>query len=369
MFNAKDLLETMMRGAAPQPATTRPGSGQAAPGGGDLADLLGQLLRGGAGAGAPQPNMAPSAQPGAAPAQGGSLQDILGGLFPKNNATAAGGPDSTGGGLADILAKMQQQGAQGAGGLADVLGNIFGQATQGVREGAQRIDDATGASSRARDAIGQATGQSPDELLAKLKDLIANNQLATGAGLGTLGALVLGTSTGRSMAGSAAKLGALALIGGLAYKAYQNYQQGRPLVTGRGAQPAEAAPAGSGFEAQAATHDSAVGYIRAMIAAAASDGRLDAKEQARIVDSLKGAGLDAEAEEFLAGELNRPATIDDLAATVNSPAEAVQLYTAARVAIEPDTAEENAFLAALAGRLGIDRTLAAHIDASAAAAR
>jgi uncharacterized membrane protein YebE (DUF533 family) len=369
MFNAKDLLETMMRGAAPQPATARPGSGQATPGGGDLADLLGQLLRGGAGAGAPQPNMAPSAQPGAAP--GGSLQDILGGLFPKSNATATGGPDGggAGGGLADILAKMQQQGTQGAGGLADILGNIFGQATQGVREGAQRIDEATGASGRARDAIGQATGQSPDELLAKLKELIANNQLATGAGLGTLGALVLGTSTGRSIAGSAVQLGALALIGGLAYKAYQNYQQGRPLIAGRGAQAAEAAPAGSGFEAQAATHDAAVGYIRAMIAAAASDGRLDAKEQARIVDSLKGAGLDAEAEEFLAGELNNPATVDDLAAAVSSPAEAIQLYTAARVAIEPDTAEENAFLAALAGRLGIDRTLAAHIDASAAAAR
>jgi len=33
---------------------------------------------------------------------------------------------------------------------------------------------------------------------------------------------------GRRCPGSAAKLGSLALIGGLAYKGYQKYQQGKP---------------------------------------------------------------------------------------------------------------------------------------------
>ena len=109
---------------------------------------------------------------------------------------------------------------------------MLGQATSGVREGAGRLDEATGASGRARDAIGQATGQSPEELIAKLKDLIANNKLGAGAALGGLGALILGTGAGRALAGSAVRLGGLALIGGLAYKAYQNYQQGLPPLTG-----------------------------------------------------------------------------------------------------------------------------------------
>ena len=69
-------------------------------------------------------------------------------------------------------------------------------------------------------------------MLAQLKELIANNQLGAGAALGGLGTLVLGTGTGRSLAGSAIKLGGLALIGGLAYKAYQNYQQGQPAADG-----------------------------------------------------------------------------------------------------------------------------------------
>ena len=126
------------------------------------------------------------------------------------------------------------QGAQArpAARIVDVLRQVLGQATSGVREGAGRLDECTGASNRARDAIGQATGQSPDELIAKLKELIASNQLGAGAALGGLGALILGTGTGRSLAGSAVKLGGLALIGGLAYKAYQNYQQGLPPLGG-----------------------------------------------------------------------------------------------------------------------------------------
>jgi uncharacterized membrane protein YebE (DUF533 family) len=49
---------------------------------------------------------------------------------------------------------------------------------------------------------------------------------------------------------------------------------------------------------------------------------------------------------------------------VTTPEEAVQLYTAARIAVEPDSAAEKQFLTALAGALGIDAKLAAHIDAT-----
>jgi uncharacterized membrane protein YebE (DUF533 family) len=204
-------------------------------------------------------------------------------------------------------------------------------------------------------------------MLAQLKELIAKNQLGTGAALGGLGALVLGTGTGRALAGSAIKLGGLALIGGLAYKAYQNYQQGQPVPTG--GQPQRqallAAPEGSGFEPAAVSNDHATLLIRAMIAAAAADGRIDAQEQKKILGGLQQAGLAGAAQQFLAREVNNPATVDDLAAAVSSQEEAVQVYTAARVAVDPDMEKEHAFLVALAERLGIDDNLAAHIDATA----
>jgi uncharacterized membrane protein YebE (DUF533 family) len=66
-------------------------------------------------------------------------------------------------------------------------------------------------------------------------------------------------------------------------------------------------------------------------------------------------------------ELNNPASIDDLAAACRSPEEAVQVFTAARIAIDLNNQEENDFLVALAEKLGIDGKLAQHIDAAAAA--
>ncbi len=336
MFDAKNLLDLLVRGNAQQP--------QGQPAGG-LDDLLRNIFPGAA--------QGPGTQRDSEPA---SRRD-------DGGDSAAGNP------LGDLLGKLQQQAGQGTGGIADILGQVFGQATSGVREGAGRLDDATGASARLREAMGQMTGRSPEDLLAQLKELMANNQMGTGAALGGLGALILGTGAGRSLAASAARLGGLALIGGLAYKAYRNYQQGQPMPTGAGSrqQPQQllAAPDGSGFEAGAASDDQATLYIRAMIAAAAADGRIDASEQKKILGGLDQAGLDGAARQFLARELQSPATVDDLAEGVGSQEQAVQLYTAARIAIDVDTDDEHEFLSALAERLGIDKALAAHIDSAA----
>lgn len=403
MFDARSLLEQLVRGGAqPQRAAEaqgglgglgdilgqlgqamgQPGARGASPGaagGGGLGDILGRL---GEAMGQQGRQVAPSTDNRGAQG-GGGLEEILKNMLPGAGGSADGSGRAAapagqagGGGLGDILGRIQEglgkqggsPGQGGGGGLADILGQILGTAKDGVREGAGRIDDATGASGQMRDAIGKATGKSPDEILAQLKDLIQNNQLGAGAVAGGLGSILLGTRTGRSIAMNAAKLGALALIGGLAYKALQNYQQGRPVLSGGSGDPLTEAPRGSGFESGAVTHNSAQLYIRGMIAAAAADGRIDEGEQKKILGSLKQGGLDAGAEEFLGRELNSPATADSLAQAVSTEAEAVQLYTAARIAIDLDTAEEHEFLAALAQSLGIDESLASHIDAQARAA-
>jgi uncharacterized membrane protein YebE (DUF533 family) len=109
-------------------------------------------------------------------------------------------------------------------------------------------------------------------------------------------------------------------------------------------------------------------YIRAMIAAAAADGRIDEAEQQKIFGSLKQAGMEQGAEAFVRKELSAPASIEDLVAGVTNEQEAVQVYTAARIAIDADQEENQAFLLNLANGLGMDAQLAQHIDAAARSA-
>ena len=412
MFNAKDLLDILMRGAQPQQAQAPAGGGlgglgdllgkvlgqqgaqapQQQGGGGTLGDILGKL-------GGQQGSQAPQQQSGGA---GGTLGDILGKLGGRQGAQAQQQPSGGGlgdllgkvlgqgqhasaapaqapasapaaaegaGGLEDLLRKLQAQigGAGGAGGgsLTDILGQVLGQAKSGVADGARRIDDATGASGRLRGAVQNTTGQSTDDIMGQIKDWVAKNQMGAGAAAGGLGAVVLGTHAGRALAGKAIKIGSLALIGGLAYKALQNYQAGRPMLSPADAAHLVEAPSGSGYETAAVTHDSALLYIRAMIAAAAADGRIDANEQQKIFGSLQQAGMEAGAKEFLTKELNNPASIEELAAGVKTEQEAVQLFTAARIAIDVDSQENNDFLVGLGTALGMDDKLMQHIDAAA----
>lgn len=299
---------------------------------------------------AQHPGAAPSA-----PSEGGGLADLV-----RNIAGGAGGGNAD-----QILAQVKEQAAKFGGPtgaeLVDTLTKAFGQATEGVKEGATRIGDATGA----REAIGTATGgRSADDMIAQVKELIANNQLGAGAVLGGLGAVLLGTKTGRGVAKGAVKLGALALISGLAYKAYQNHQAGRPLITGP-QNAATEAPAGSGFEPAAISNDAALHIIKAMIAAAAADGRIDDTEYARILESAGGGAASPEAMAFLERELRSPATAAELAREVSSPEEALQVYSAARIAIDADNASEKGFLAELAAALGIDPELARQVDVTA----
>jgi uncharacterized membrane protein YebE (DUF533 family) len=403
MFDAKSILESIVRGAAPPQSPQQSG-------GGGFADILNEILKDkGASRGAAQgggsgslgdilseigrtlsqpQGQAPSGTPpsGGGGDPGNGLGEIFGELArklgqpsqtsspssaPRQAAPATSADQSQGAGpdLGDILAQLKDKLGQAGGSvtdggsITDVLGKIFTQATQGVKEGATRVGEATGA----RDALGRVTGNADtDELLAKLKAIVQNSPFAAGTAAGGLGGLVLGTRAGRSLAANAVRIGALAMIGGLAYKAVQNYQAGRPLITG--ATSPEAAPAGSGFEPAAVTNDAAAHYIQAMIAAAAADGRIDAAEHDNIIGGLKQAGVDSEAEAFLANELNNPPSVQDLARSITSPQEAVQVYTAARIAVTVDSPAEKQFLGSLAQALAIDPKLAAHIDATAASA-
>ncbi|MCO4315614.1 tellurite resistance TerB family protein [Phyllobacterium sp. 21LDTY02-6] len=215
------------------------------------------------------------------------------------------------------------------------------------------------------------TGGTVRETAGKATQLAKDNPLATGA----LAAILLGTGTGRELAGGALKLGGLAAVAGLAYKAYQNYQSGNA--------PAEAAkapmdgellppPNDSSFHPETAPqgeHEFALVLVRAMIAAARADGTVDDAERSRIIDKLSLSGINSDTQEFLNQELSAPVDVDKLVAAAVTDAQKVELYTASRLAIEPKTRAERGYLDLLAGRLKLPDSLIDHIEATVAQAK
>jgi uncharacterized membrane protein YebE (DUF533 family) len=246
-------------------------------------------------------------------------------------------------------------GAGGSTNLQQTLGSVLGQLGQGGPQGSRGAGDLVG---RGRDYVSGNGGA-----------------LATGAVAGGLLSLVLGSKGGRKLGGSALKLGGLAVIGGLAYKAYQDYQAGRPPLGvdfgGRAAAPAPQAeepallppPSTPAFTSDA----TAQLVLSAMISAAKADGHLDDKERARIHGEL--GTLDSEARAFVDAELATPIDIDALAARATSPEVATQVYAASLIAIDPDTDVERAYLSELAARLKLDPALKAHLETTVAQAK
>lgn len=194
-----------------------------------------------------------------------------------------------------------------------------------------------------------------------------DNPLATSAVLGVL----LGTKTGRSLTGSALKLGGLAVVAGLGYQAYKNYQAGKEPSESANV-PADTAmlppPTESGFSLQQTDNDFALHLVRAMIAAANADGHIDASERANIMDKIRLSALDDEAGQFLERELAAPLGIAELVAGASTEEQRVEVYTVSRLTIDPDTRTERGYLDLLAGRLGLPDPLVEHIEATVMAA-
>jgi uncharacterized membrane protein YebE (DUF533 family) len=205
------------------------------------------------------------------------------------------------------------------------------------------------------------------ERAGQVTQLAKDNPLATIAIAGVL----LGTDGGRKVAGSALKLGSLAAIAGLGYQAYKNYRAGQSPAESAEAGTPELLPppADSGFHPEAVSTDFALILVRAMIAASRADGHIDDAERARIMDKLKVSGLGADAAQFLENELANPVDLDAIVVAAATEEQCVELYTASRLAIEPETRAERGYLDLLAGRLGLADALVDHIEATVSAAK
>jgi uncharacterized membrane protein YebE (DUF533 family) len=186
----------------------------------------------------------------------------------------------------------------------------------------------------------------------------------TGAAGLAAGMLLSGGGLGK-LVGNAAKLGAVAAVGGLAYSAWQNYQQSQQEA---GANPgpmpdrdAFVPPPQAGHQ----TEELGKTMVRAMIAAAKADGQIDTEEKERIFKRLQAMPLSAEEKAFVFDELSSPLDIDAVVARADTPEHAAEIYVASLVAMIPDSAAERDYLASLALKLKLPAALVEEIHREA----
>ena len=213
--------------------------------------------------------------------------------------------------------------------------------------------------------------------------------IAGGVAAGGLLGLLLGNKKARKkvgkLAGGVVGYGGAAALGALAYRAYNNWQDGKQAQASAApgqAAPAPAAPtantapvslpADSKFLPAAAPASDGkpfeLALVMAMIGAANADGHIDAEEQRQIFDRVGELPLDAEDKAFVFDVLGKPPSLQDIAGLADGPEQAAELYLASRLAIDPDHPAEQAYLEALAGRLALPGELVQHLDAQAVAA-
>ncbi len=204
-----------------------------------------------------------------------------------------------------------------------------------------------------------------NKLLGQLLGSGAAGGFAGGLAGGLAGNLLTNKS-GRKMGKKALKMGGIAAVGALAYAAYQRYSSGQGTADNVAPQPVdtELAPAPEGSAFLPAKDDAAgqaslgLTLVRAMIAAARSDGRLDAQESQAIFQRIESLGLDPESRGLLVAEMGRPVDMDEIVASATSPEVAAEIYIASLLAIDVDTAAEESYLNMLAARLNIPPELA-----------
>ncbi|MGH1481602.1 MAG: tellurite resistance TerB family protein [Geminicoccales bacterium] len=117
-------------------------------------------------------------------------------------------------------------------------------------------------------------------------------------------------------------------------------------------------------ESQRDENDRALVMIRSMISAAKADGQIDAGEQQRILGKLNEGGATPEIRQFIENELRQPIDIESLAAEVDSPHMATEVYTASLFAIDIDTPGEQAYMSKLANRLNLPASLVQQLHES-----
>jgi len=182
--------------------------------------------------------------------------------------------------------------------------------------------------------------------------------LLSGAGGGALAAgamgLLMGSKKARKYGGKALTYGGLAALGVLAYKAYGNWQA-KQGATAHEPQTLDRLP-----PAQVEQHSQAI--LKALVAAAKSDGHVDERERALIEGEFVKLSNDQELQHWLHAELNKPLDPADVARAARTPEMAAEMYIASVMLVDEEHFMERAYLDELARQLKLDPALKLELE-------
>ena len=183
---------------------------------------------------------------------------------------------------------------------------------------------------------------------------------------GGLASGLLTSKAGRKLGKQALRLGGIAAIGGLAYAAWSRYradQAGDGSPVGARATGSETSGFLPGGDDPRPPNELSRVLVRAMIAAAQADGRLDGAEGRAISSRIEALDLDPADKTELLEQLVGRVDLGELVAAAHSREIAIEIYTASLLAVEVDSPAERAYLQLLAARLDLPEDLVQAIHA------
>lgn len=213
---------------------------------------------------------------------------------------------------------------------------------------------------------GQGGSASSGGGLGGLLGGLLKGNASTGGGLGDLlGGLdgMLGGATGARPAqgrSGGMNYAALASLGMAAFQAYQAWQRQQANAPQQAFQTVDQL---DGPAAEAHSH----AVLRALIAAAKADGRIDEQEQQLISNELGRHTDDPQLQEWLDAEVAKPLDAADFAEFASDPAVAAEVYLASVMLVDDQQDAERNYLDDLAGQLQIDPQLQLHLEQQAKA--
>ncbi|WDY59825.1 tellurite resistance TerB family protein [Pseudomonas sp. PSKL.D1] len=189
------------------------------------------------------------------------------------------------------------------------------------------------------------------------------NASGGGAGLGgLLGGLLGGGNAGGATQGRTAggmNYAALASLGMMAFQAFQSWQRSQAAAAPQ--QAVRTVDQLAGPEAEQHSH----AILRALIAAAKADGRIDPQEEQLIYAEIKRHTSDPQLQQWLDDEVGKPLDAAEVAQSAQDPAMAAEMYLASVMLVDDQQPAERAYLDDLASALQIDPTLQVHLEQQA----
>ena len=186
-------------------------------------------------------------------------------------------------------------------------------------------------------------------------------------GLGGLGGLLGGLLGGGGALGGGTQsrsggtnYAALASLGMMAFQAYQAWQRSQASAAPQ--QTPQTADLLSGPQVEEHSH----AVLRALIAAAKADGRIDESEKHLISSEIGKHTNDLNLQQWLDDEVAKPLDPTEVAqAAQNDPAMAAEMYLASVMLVDDQQDAERNYLDELAAALQIDPELQVHLEQQA----